>query len=310
MEPMASKAGKWINEKKDPRSARWQAGLEEIMDLYRPGLEKGRLTPVCALEQEDLALFKKALAGADLSPGLWAAFLPPSAAGLITPPAGSMDELIRTDREQPSCKILIQRPGQTSKSQSRILCAEISPHARRPGIDIFQDGAFLGNFDYETHEICIQELTRTIRAHAWEKDKWSREHIIAYTVNWLEKVLFLEQADLGVDKKRSFFHSPSLIRTDRVDALFRLLTAVLLGRFQTEPDRLSHCLPPETGTRENLEARTKALDSAAESQVLNLLNQVRALNLIDFQKFTGQEKTRFKIEFARSVRKLSSELAQ
>ena len=300
MDPMASKAEKWIQNKRDPRSARWQAGLEAVMDLYRSGLEKGRLTPVCPLEGNDMALFKKALASTDLSPGIWAAYLPPSAAGLIMPPVDSMEELVRIDREYPSCKIIIQRPGK----DSRILCAEISPHARRPGIDIFQDGAFLGNFDYETHETCIQELTKATRAHAWVKDKWPREDIITYTVNWFEKVLYLEQADVSVDKKHSFFHSPSLIRTDSVDALFRLLTAVIRLGFQADPESLS--LPPKT--KENLEARKKAVHSLAETHLLDLLNRIRTLGLVDFQKFTGQEETKFKTEFTRSIRKLSSEL--
>ena len=83
MDQMLPKAKKWIDEKKDPRSARWQAGLETIMDLFVPDLEKGRLTPVCPLKEEDLSVFKAALQTVDLSPGLLAAFLPPSSANPI-----------------------------------------------------------------------------------------------------------------------------------------------------------------------------------------------------------------------------------
>jgi len=69
---------------------------------------------------------------------------------------------------QPSYKILILRSGK----DNRLLCEEISEHAYRPGMDIFQSGAFWGNFDYDTQGICITELVKIVRAHAWGKDKW------------------------------------------------------------------------------------------------------------------------------------------
>jgi len=302
MDPMTSKVKRWIEqENRDPRSARWQAALEEIMTLFIPRLEKGKLTSVSPLEEQDLPVFKSALASIDLSPGLWAAFLPPSAAALILPPADAMEELVRIDEDKPSYKILIQRPGK----ESRILCAEISEYAHRPGIDIFQEGALLGSFNYQTNEICIEEMTRAVRAHAWEKGEWSRKDIIAYTVNWFERVTYLEQADVSVEEKRSFFHFPTLIRTDRVDALFRLLTAVLTLRFKADPEKFTVSLPAKTG---NGDARPAACASLAESCLLDLLNVFRSLELLAFKDFTGQEEKKFKTEFERSVRKLSSDL--
>ena len=302
MDQITSKVTQWIEqENRDPRSARWQAALEAIMTLFIPRLERGKLTPVSALDEQDIPVYKSALASVDLSPGLWAAFLPPSAAALIHAPADAMEELVRIDNDKPSYKIIIQRPGK----ESRILCAEISEYAHRPGIDIFHDGAFLGNFDYETHESCFQEMTKSVRIHAWEKDPWSSEDIIAYTVNWFEKVLYLEQADVAVDEKHSFFHSPTLIRMNRVDALFRLLDAVLSLRFQADPEKITASLPEKTGSRED---RMSACNSLAESYLMDLLNIVRSLALIDFKQFTAQEEKKFKTEFTRSVRKLSSDL--
>ena len=302
MDRITSKAMQWIEkENRDPRSARWQAAMEEIMTLFIPRLEKGKLTPVSPLDEQDMPIFKTALASADLSPGLWAAFLPPSTAAMILPPADAMEELVRIDSDKPSYKIIIQRPGK----ESRILVAEISEHAHRPGIDIFQEGALLGSFNYGSHEICIEEMTKAIRAHAWEKDKWSREEIVAYTVNWFEKVLYLEKADVSVDEKRSFFYSPTLIRTDRLDALFRLLTEILNLRFKADPESFVASLPEKSGKRGS---RVAACDSLAESYLLDLLNTVRALNLLDFEKFTAEEEKKFKTEFTRSVRKLSSDL--
>ena len=67
MDRMTSKMKQWIEQgNKDPRSARWQAALEEIMTLFIPLLEIGKLTPVSSLEEQDIPIFRSALAAVDL----------------------------------------------------------------------------------------------------------------------------------------------------------------------------------------------------------------------------------------------------
>lgn len=297
MDPMLPKAEQWINENKDPRSARWQAGIEAVMDLVSPLLIKGRLTPVCPLDDKDLPLFAAVLARVDLSPNLLAAFLPPRMADAILPP-DNIEELIRIQKGKPSYKIIIQRPGK----ESRILCAEISEHAHRLGVDIFQSGAFLGNFDYDTHDICIAELPKAIRAHGWEKENWQQKDHLTYTVNWFEKIIYLGKADVTLDKTRSILHSPTLIRTDRIDALFRLLYQTLHSRFAADPD-----IPAMAGTQDK-EDRESALNSVAETGLLDLLSLIKTCELLDFANFTNAEAHKFQTEFTRTVRKLSSDL--
>jgi len=301
MDQMQAKAKRWIKKKKDPRSARWQAGLENVMELFLPILEKGRLTPVCPLEEKDLSIFKSALERVDLSPGLFAAFLPPSVANSIFPP-DSVKELIRIEKEKPSYKILILRPDK----ERRILCAEISEHAHRPGVDIFQSGALLGNFDYDTQDICIMELTKIIRAHAWEKNKWQDKDYLAYTLTWFEKTVSMGKADVSVEKSYSFFHSPTLIKMNRVDALFLLLHEVLHHRFKENPKGLA--LPGTDEILSNTEARRSAFNSLAETYLLDLLTLVKNLDLLDFKNFTNAESHGFTIEFNRTIEKLSSVL--
>lgn len=299
MDQMQSKAKQWIDKKKDPRSARWQAGLEAVMELFLPNLERGYLTPVSTLEKNDLPVFKAVLERVDLSPGLLAAFLPPCAANPIFPP-DSIGDLVRIKKEKPSYKIIIQRPGK----EKRILCAEISKHAHRPGVDIFQSGAFLGNFDYETDAACIMDLTRTIRAHAWEKYKWQRKDYIAYTLNWFKKTAFLGTADVSVDKQHSFFHSPTLVKMNRVDALFLLLYEMVHDGFKKDPDTL-----PLAGKKlKNKKERILAWESIAENSLLELLTLIKGLGLLDFASFTNAENHNFQNEFIRTVTKLSLDL--
>ena len=303
MNPIAAKAKQWIDEKKDPRSAYWQAGLEAVMDLFLPHLEKGKLTPVHPLEEKDLSVFKAALERVDLSPGLFAAFLPPVVANTIIPP-DSAEELVRIEKGKPSYKLIILRPGK----ENRILCIEISDHAHRPGMEIFQSGALLGTFDYPTHDLCITELTKAIRAHAWKKDKWQRNDYIAYTLNWFEKTEYLGKSDVSVNENYSFFHRPTLIKTNRVDALFLMIYEILHHRFQEDAEDVYKVLTEAGGKKYGTDMTVSASHSLAETSILDLLNIVKTLNLLDFKEFTTAENKAFDHEFARTVRKISSDL--
>lgn len=302
MDQMAQKVKQWIDEKKDPRSAHWQAGLEAVMERFFSDMEPGRLIPVHPLEEKDLSVFKKVLEQLDLSPGLLAAFLPPFVADSIIPP-DSAEELVRIEKGKPSYKIIILRPGK----EDRVICIECSEYAGRPGVDIFQSGALLGSFDYETHEVCISELPKAIRAHIWGKNKWQHKDYISYTVNWFEKVEYLGKAEVTVDENYSFFHSPTVIKSNRIDALFLLLYEVLHLRFQ-DPEGLYKDVAAIKKKAENKEMRVSTYNTLSQKYLLDLLNVVKKLELVDFTSFTNVENEGFKNEFVRTVRKLVADL--
>ncbi len=302
MDQMAQKVKQWIDEKKDPRSAHWQAGLEAVLEKFSSDLEPGRLIPIHPLEETDLPVFKNVLKQLDLSPGLLAAFLPPFVANGIVPP-DSADELVRIEKGKPSYKIIILRPGK----EDRIICVECSEYASKPGLDIFQSGALLGSFNYETSEICISELPKAIRAHIWEKNKWQYKDYVSYTMNWFEKTEYLGDADVTVDKNYSFFHSPTLIKSNRIDALFLLIYEALQTRFQN-PENRSKDLQATKKRIESREARLSAYNTLAQNYILDVLNVIKGLELIDFTSFTTVENKGFKNEFEKTVRKLVVDL--
>jgi len=302
MDQMAQKVKQWIDEKKDPRSAHWQAGLEAVMERFSSNMIQGRLIPVRPLEEKDMPVFNKVLKQLDLSPGLLAAFLPPFVAEAIVPP-DSAEELVRIEKGKPSYKIIILRPGK----EDRIVCIECSEYASRPGADIFQSGALLGSFNYETHEDCIAELPKLIRAHIWDKSNWHRKDYITYTMNWFEKIQYLGKADVIVDENYSFFHSPTLIKSNRIDALFLLIYEVLHTRFQ-DPEDLYEDLKATGKKAGNKEMRLSAYDTLVQNYMLDILNVMKGLELIDFTSFTNVENERFKTEFVRMTRKLVSDL--
>lgn len=298
MEGIPDKIKRWIEEKKDPRSAHWQGGLEEILNLFSPYMEPGKLIPVQPLEDEDLPVFMAALEAVDLSPNLVAAFLPPSIAGSVTPPE-SADELQRIEKGKPSYKILIARSGK----DLRMLCAEISAHAKNPGVDIFQSGALLGTYDYDTHLACIADLTKVIRMHIWEKGPWRREDYKRYTVNWFEKIMDLGKDIVGVHEDFSFLHSPTLIKSNRVDAIFTLIFEILLKRFSDPDDQFKDAVSSIQNIK-NKNDRVAQSKKFAERGILELLSLMRELEIVNFGEFSNAENERFKKEFSRTIHKI------
>ena len=302
MDQISKKVKQWIDEKKDPRSAHWQGGLEAILNVFSPYMEPGKLIPVQPLEKDDFPVFKAALEAVDLSPNLTAAFLPPSIAGSVTPPESAV-ELQRIEKGKPSYKILIARPGK----DMRILCAEISEHAKKPGIDIFQSGALLGTYNYDTHQDCLTYLPQAIRAHIWGKGKWSQDEYKRYTINWFEKILDLDKSTVHVEKDFSFFHSPTLIKSDRIDALFTLIFEILVKRVGDPDDQFKDAISSIRNIKDK-DVRVVQSNELAERTILELLNLMKELEIVKFGEFSNTENERFKKEFSRTIQQLTDRI--
>jgi len=302
MDQIAKKVKQWIDEKKDPRSAHWQGGLEAMLNVFSPYMEPGKLIPVQPLEKDDFPVFKAALEAVDLSPNLTAAFLPPSIAGSVIPPESAV-ELQRIEKGKPSYKILIARPGK----DPRILCAEISEHAKNPGIDIFQSGALLGTYNYDTHQDCITYLTQAIRAHIWERGKWSQDEYKRYTINWFEKILDLGKGTVRVEEDFSFFHSPTLIKSNRIDALFTLIFEILVKRVGDPDDQFKDAISSIRNIKDK-DVRVVQSNELAERAILELLNLMKELEIVKFDEFSNTENERFKKEFSRTIQQITDRI--
>lgn len=292
------KIKQWIDKGKDPRSANWQGGLEAILKVFAPCMASGHLVPVRPLEEEDIPVFKAALAVVDLAPTLTAAFIPPAVAGQIIPPEAAT-EFQRIDKGTPSYKILIQRPGK----DTRMLCAEISAQAKKPGVEILQAGALLGTYDFTTQQECLDSLTRTIRTHMWPKPPWALDEIRQYTINWFEKIMYLDNHTVSVREDVSFFHSPTLIRGDKIEALFTLITEAFLNRYNESNDQLQAARQSIQNTPDK-NLRALQANEFIERGLLEFLNVIRTQELIKFDEFSRKETEQFKTEFSKTLRRL------
>ena len=298
MDQISKKIKNWIDNGKDPRSAHWQGGLESILGIFAPDMTPGTLSVVSPLNDKDLPYFEAALEQVDLSPNLLAAFLPPSVADAVIPPE-SAEELLRIDKGKPSYKILICRPGK----EMRILCAEISKMAKSPGADIFQDGALLGSYNFDTHDACLEHMPKTLRAHLWKKEKWSMEEHKRYTMNWFEKVTDLEKGTVPVVESFSYLHSPTLIKAGKVDAIFTLLFDTLIQRFENPEDHLSQMISRGRAISDE-KLRNAEFNHLAEKGILEILKIIRDYAIIKFNEFSNTENESFKREFSRTLSRL------
>jgi hypothetical protein len=197
------------------------------------------------------------------------------------------------------------RPGK----DQRILCAEISEHAKNPGVDIFQSGALLGTYNYDTSEACIADLTKVIRMHIWEKGKWYRDDYKRYTINWFEKIIDLGKSTVCVREDFSFLHSPTLIKSNRVDAVFTLIFEILFKRFRDPDDQFKDAFSSIQNI-ENKDDRIAQFNKLAEREMLELLSLMRELDIVNFGEFSNTENEWFKKEFSRTIRKIKIEVYQ
>ena len=304
MDQIQKKVKQWIDSGKDPRSAHWQAGLEAMLDLFMPYLVPGKLVPVHELEDGDISVYTPILETADLSPNLYAAFLPPSIAGKITPPA-TADELLRIDQNMPSYKILILRKGE----EDRILCAEISPKAKKPGADIFQSGALLGSYDYPSYEECVTGLTQTIRAHLWQKGKWSSDEYRRYTESWFEKLMDIRTKNVQVEHNFSYLHSSTIIKGTKVDALFTLIYEYLKKGLKDSEGNYIHTVTAIQNIADAEDRRNQTVE-LVERGMLECLNVLRDCEVVDFSAFTETQNEQFKNDFSGTMDKIINDINQ
>ncbi len=302
MKSGSEKLKQWIGQGRDPRSAHWQIGLEALIEVFSPFLEPGRLVPAIALKEADIPVFTELQAVVDISPHVQAVFLPPQVAGKIRPP-DSAPELQRIAEDQPAYKILLQKPG----SQERIACIEISPKAHNPGVDLFQSGALLGTYDFEDRQKCIDSLAQILFAHMWEKDKWGQNDYRRYTAHWFVRVLDTGSGAVAVQADFSYFHTPSLIKSNPVDVIFTLIADMVDRRLQDVHGPIRQSLT-DIYDLDDKEAQQTRFYEMAEKIVLQFLSVIKDLELKDFAGFSKKQTNDFKQATAGTIRKIVNQL--
>ena len=292
VEEMTDRVKKWIEDGRNPGIAGWHGALEATMASFLPHLQAGRLVPVHPIGKSEYSIFRKVYEFLDLSPVIQAAFIPSGMGGVLRPPA-AVDSLRRIHIDNKSVMLLCRRSGE----KPRILSAEISKEAWKPGVDLFEEGVLLGSYEFDSSEDCIYELPKLIRAHMWRREKWTVDNYADYTLNWFARVVDTGRADAPVQHDFSYLHSPVLLNLNTVEAVFKLISAMVARQFQ-EAAGISHA----KGKTDSFEVTDEEnRHRFLEGRILDLLNLLRDSKAVDFAAFTPQENERFKDSFSRTV---------
>jgi len=290
---MTDKVKKWINDGRNPGIAHWHGALEATMASFAPYLQPGRLIPVHSLDKSAYSIFKELYTVLDLCPDTLAAFIPSGMAGVLYPPA-AIDSLRRIHKDNKSVMLLCRQPGENT----RILSAEISKEAWKPGVDLFEEGALLGSYEFDSSADCIRELPKLVRTHLWRKEKWTAANYADYTLNWFNRVVATGRSDAPVQPDFSYIHSPVLMNFSDVDAIFKLIYAVAAGQFQEIDFREK--VKPDLAEDDDEANRHRFI----EGRMLGMLNLLRDSQAVDFSAFTARENEQFKDAFTEAVQKL------
>ncbi|MFY9944388.1 MAG: hypothetical protein WAK57_19625 [Desulfobacterales bacterium] len=291
----------WVRDGRDPVMASWQGALESTLVTMNAYLMAGHVVTVENLSESDLNLFQALHLTLDISPFVVAVFLPPA----ITRSFGTgeiPEQVQRTAPGAPSAMLLLSRAGDFG----RIVAAELSPEAHKPGIDIFEGGQLLGSFDYGTPGECIRGLSRVIWVHLKTRATWRSEQIVSYTEGWFRRSAANRITDLPVTPQYSYIHHPELLQMDLVQAIFRLVRAALFGLLD-DPDRVIRSAGREAlaVTREALARRQpEAITALREffvAQLVFLLKLLSGYRVADFQALSEREKEAFYTAFDETV---------
>ncbi|MBW2597658.1 MAG: hypothetical protein JRC55_03120, partial [Deltaproteobacteria bacterium] len=95
---------------------------------------------------------------------------------------------------------------------------------------------------------------------------------------------------------------------DRVDALFTLISEILLKRF-SDPDGQFKDAVSSIQNIKDKDVRVTQSNELAERAILELLNLMKELEIIKFEEFSNPENERFKKEFSRAIQKISHKIS-
>jgi hypothetical protein len=295
---------------RDPGVTRWQAALEAMLVAVEPYLIAGEVVTTESLSPEEIELFQKIQLVIDLAPFSFAIFLPPVLANTLNP-SGLAKTLDRAP--EVSNKILVSRVN----DYRRILTAELSP--AKPGIDIYENGALLGSYNYNTPEECLGDLSKIIWIHLKHQGSWTKEDYIKYTEGWFYRSASNKILDLPINQNHSYIHHPVLLNIKTVEAIFRLIKSTLLNLCDTVDYTIAMANAnnlynsgavkiTRSGLANSVEAEENFLRTYIEEKMLALLKLLRGYEIINFRSFSQNEQNEFKKRFNQTVEEVFQEI--
>lgn len=302
VEDIKEKIRQRVRDGGDPRMAQWQGTLESVVANFAEKAVPGDIVAAETPSPDEIALFDHLRAALDITPFVLVLFLPERLAARLKTtdpirPLVSPDILSR--------KVLIT----AAASYDRILIAELAEV--NPGIDILENGALLGSYNYGSSDECIRDIPNIVLLH-FKQPRWERSDYIRYTENWFHRSVMAPSPGPPINPNNSYIHHPVLLDLPPVEAIFQLMRATL-ARLCEVPGTViamanaANLYAANTveiqkdGLRDGDPNQTASLSRYLESRLLWLLNHLRRLDILSFNAFSDHEQGRFRELFTQTV---------
>ncbi len=226
-EEIFKKAEAWEKAGQGPFLAHWQASLEMILLACEESLRPGRLLPIGVDGEKEWDFYLDVLEKLDLPPEICALLITPSAARAMPIPQGlELDS--RALPKSDSFSMII------SGCRDRKTIMQVSlPGVMSVGIDVFEHGAQLASYNYNTIEECLTDLTRVIWIYFNPGQNWKGDEIVRYTENWFEKSQEIDLEKATIHQDFSYIHRPKLLGLVPLGAAFKAIAATIPKKYDS-----------------------------------------------------------------------------
>ncbi len=212
---------------RNSREVGFQANMELLFLMMKEHLKAhpGQMLPMQIDNEAEGALYLDVQEKLDLPPDACAVFITPSALRSIRrsikDSTGFMEE---TESGKNVYSTLIANPD----DQTRMMQA-YTPGAVSVGIDVYEDGRLLAEYNYKNVEECLDDLSNvTWTFFSPSREEWTEGRIALYTENWFAKSVDNPNLkDLFVRPKYSYLHNPELLDLTPLSAVFSLLRVTI-----------------------------------------------------------------------------------
>jgi len=108
------------------------------------------------------------------------------------------------------------------------------PGLESVGVDVFDDGAHIADYSYNSVDECLEDLSRIVCIYFKSDENWAEERIIRYTENYFAKTLYtFGIEDVPVHPEYSYLHNPELLNLSSIESAFKAIRATIPKRFES-----------------------------------------------------------------------------
>jgi len=203
----------------------WQASLEIMILMMEKHLIKqpGQMLPMQIDGQDEGGFYYDVQEKLDLPPETCAVFITPSASKNMPFPKLTESEIpgLESWIRQTSSVIISHLHDHTIVMQASL------PGIESVGIDVFEDGFHFANYNYNTIEECLNDLTKVTWIHFNPKEEWTDDLITRYTENWFAKGIDMDLDNVVLHDEFSYVHHPELLNLTPLESVFKIIEATI-----------------------------------------------------------------------------------